>query len=85
MLFIQDTTELDFTAQRQTHGLGHIGDTKGRGFELHSCLAVIPTRGNPEIFGVAAQTVWTTEQVHRKTKLAANDTIVAQSQMFGQR
>ena len=59
VLFIQDTTELDFTAHRQTQGLGHIGDTNGRGFELHSCLAVIPTLGNPEIVRVAAQTVWT--------------------------
>lgn len=65
VLFIQDTTELDFTAHRQTQGLGHIGDTNGRGFELHSSLAVIPTPGNPEVFGVAAQTVWTREQVHK--------------------
>lgn len=68
VLFIQDTTELDFTAHRQTQGLGHIGDTNGRGFELHSCLAVIPRRGNPEIFGVAAQTGWTREQVHKNNE-----------------
>src|SRR5579864_6737305 len=42
VLFIQDTTELDYTAHRQTQGLGHIGDGRGRGFEVQSCLAVQP-------------------------------------------
>ena len=43
MLFVQDTSDLDFTAHRQTKGLGWIGNTGGRGFLLHSCLAVRPT------------------------------------------
>ena len=38
VLFVQDTSELDFTAHRQTTGLGWIGNTGGCGFFLHSCL-----------------------------------------------
>lgn len=39
-LFIEDTTLLDFSDHWATEGLGRIGDGNGRGFELHSALAV---------------------------------------------
>ena len=39
-LMIEDTTLLDFSAHRRTQDLGVIGDGQGRGFELHSTLAV---------------------------------------------
>lgn len=39
-LIIEDTTDLDFSGHRRTQGLGVIGDGRGRGFELHSALAV---------------------------------------------
>jgi hypothetical protein len=39
-LIIEDTTILDFSRHRKTRDLGVIGDGKGRGFELHSALAV---------------------------------------------
>ncbi len=39
-LIIEDTSILDFSVHRRTRGLGVIGDGKGRGFELHSALAV---------------------------------------------
>jgi hypothetical protein len=39
-LIIEDTSVLDFSVHRRTRGLGVIGDGKGRGFELHSALAV---------------------------------------------
>lgn len=42
VLFVEDTSELDFTAHAQTRGLGPIGDGKGRGLLLHSTLAVLP-------------------------------------------
>ena len=42
VLFVEDTSELDFTAHPQTRGLGPIGDGKGRGLLLHSTLAVRP-------------------------------------------
>lgn len=39
-LVIEDTSILDFSAHRKTRDLGVIGDGEGRGFELHSALAV---------------------------------------------
>ena len=39
-LIIEDTSELDFTFHRQTQQLGVIGHGEGRGFALHSALAV---------------------------------------------
>jgi hypothetical protein len=39
-LIIEDTSDLDFSRHRKTQGLGVIGDGQGRGFELHSALAV---------------------------------------------
>jgi hypothetical protein len=58
VLFIQDTSELDYTQHRSVKGLGHIGDGKGRGMMLHSCLAVIPIPGNPQVLGLAGQIPW---------------------------
>jgi hypothetical protein len=42
VLFVEDTTELNFSAHAQTTGLGPIGGGQGRGLLLHSTLAVIP-------------------------------------------
>src|SRR3954449_9904203 len=67
VLFVQDTSELDFTAHRQTTGLGWIGNTGGYGFFLHSCLAVRPS-AVPEILGLAAQQVWTRHEVKKGTE-----------------
>lgn len=39
-LLIEDTTQLDYSGHPATEGLGVIGDGGGRGFELHSALAV---------------------------------------------
>jgi len=39
-LLIEDTTSLDFTAHWGTQGLGRIGDDRGRGFYVHSTLAL---------------------------------------------
>ena len=39
-LIIEDTSDLDFSRHRRTQDLGVIGDGNGRGFELHSALAV---------------------------------------------
>lgn len=39
-LMIEDTSNLDFSRHRRTQDLGVIGDGEGRGFELHSALAV---------------------------------------------
>jgi hypothetical protein len=39
-LLIEDTSLLDYSAHTATEDLGAIGDGRGRGFELHSTLAV---------------------------------------------
>lgn len=39
-LLIEDSSELDFTEHRATEDLGMIGDGGGRGFALHTALAV---------------------------------------------
>ena len=39
-LMIEDSSTLDFSGHRRTQDLGVIGDGQGRGFELHSALAV---------------------------------------------
>lgn len=39
-LIIEDTTNLDFSRHPRTQGLGVIGDGQGKGFEVHSALAV---------------------------------------------
>jgi len=39
-LMIEDTSNLDYSQHRKTKDLGVIGDGQGRGFELHSTLAV---------------------------------------------
>ena len=70
VLFVQDTSELDFTAHRYRKGLGWTGNTGGRGFLLHSCLAVRPS-AIPEILGLAAQQVWTRHEVKKGSETRA--------------
>jgi hypothetical protein len=54
VLFLQDTTELDYTYHNHKTGLGPIGDGRGRGLLLHTTLAAIPTDA-PQILGLAHQ------------------------------
>jgi hypothetical protein len=54
VLFVQDTTELDYTAHEMKKGLGPIGDGRGRGLLLHTTLAVVPSQP-PQVLGVGHQ------------------------------
>jgi hypothetical protein len=54
VLMIEDTSELDYTGRAQVEGLGPIGNGRGRGFMLHSTLAVAP-EGWGEVLGLAYQ------------------------------
>ncbi len=58
VLFLQDTTELDYSQRQDIKGIGYIGNGKGRGIMVHSSLAVIPKPDNPEILGLAGQETW---------------------------
>lgn len=42
VLWVEDTTELDYTGHRSTTGLGPIGDGRGRGMLMHSTIGMIP-------------------------------------------
>jgi hypothetical protein len=67
VLFIQDTTQLDYTGHRATSGLGPIGNGHNQGLLVHSCLAVVPQPdGQNRLLGLAAQRVWTRPPVGRK-------------------
>ena len=55
-LFIQDTTELDFTSMTQAQGYGPIGDHRGQGLFVHTLLCLNPE--DEQLLGVAAQRCW---------------------------
>lgn len=58
VLFIEDTTELDFTDHPETEGLGPIGNHNGRGLMMHTCLAVEYNKENPRVLGIPMQQLW---------------------------
>lgn len=53
VLLVQDTTTLDYSHHPRTRGLGPVGDGRGRGFLVHSVLAVTP--GERRVLGLAHQ------------------------------
>ncbi|MDL2342987.1 IS4 family transposase [Deinococcus sp. MIMF12] len=65
VLFIQDTTTLDFSAHPATVGLGHIGDTHGQGLMVHTALTVTTKDAVPQILGLAWQQTWTRTAVNK--------------------
>ena len=67
VLFVQDMSELDFSAHRRLEGAGHLSHL-GYGFLLHSCLALLPDAVNPTLLGLAHQTVWKRDIRRRRTE-----------------
>lgn len=65
VLFVQDTTELDFSGHPETDGLGFLGNPKNRGLKLQSCLCVVPGE-EPEVVGLAFSSVWARDYDPRK-------------------
>ena len=68
VLFVQDTTELDFTAHPATQGLGSIGNGNQRGLLVHSCLAMRPDPSARPLLGLADQQVWVRTEPHRDSR-----------------
>lgn len=62
ILWIQDTTELNYNAHQSTTGLGKTSHSKVQGLMLHSALAVVPHPGNCEVLGLGWQHVWSRSQ-----------------------
>jgi transposase-like protein/transposase Tn5 family protein len=64
-LFIEDTTELNYTHHPATEDLGSVGDNQGRGFWLHSTLALqveqwdLNHRPEAIAVGLLGQQCWT--------------------------
>ena len=86
VLFVQDTSEVDYTSHVKTEGLGQIGNSNGRGFELHSCLAILPDVSNPKILGISAQKVLDQDRNQtRGRKRGLKELIEPANLMCGQR
>jgi hypothetical protein len=64
VLAVQDTTELDFSSQPKTQGLGALSKKDAQGLKVHSVLCVSPV-GVP--LGVLHQKVWAREKTKRTT------------------
>lgn len=56
VLFIQDGSQLAFTHRNSLEGVGRIGNDRGQGFCLHSCLAREASSGR--VLGLADQRFW---------------------------
>jgi hypothetical protein len=58
-LLIEDTTVLDFSSHKELRGAGRIGDDRGRGFNLHTTLALrLEDQGQLSLVGLAGQHWW---------------------------
>lgn len=58
VLFIHDTTQLDFSHHPSTTGLGRIGRGHQRGLLVHTTLAVRADAADATLVGMADQWVW---------------------------
>lgn len=73
VLFVQDSSDLDYTHHRHTHGLGLAGNPERRGLMLHTAVALSPQGEGTLVHGVARQAVWKRESTHRHERRAARD------------
>jgi hypothetical protein len=72
VLFIHDTTELDYTGLLSVEGLGQIGNGGGRGYECHNTVAVAAETG--ETLGLAGQILLKRRKVpHGEKRSQARD------------
>jgi hypothetical protein len=69
VLFVQDTTELDYSKQRTLDSLGQIGNGGGQGYECHNTLAVDAQTG--VLLGLACQ------QLHQRVRKPAGEGVAA--------
>lgn len=67
VLCVQDDSQLDFTLRSGTHGLGRIGNSKGRGILQHGALAVLPDGRLLGVLNLAFHAV--PEAKHNETRM----------------
>ena len=77
VLAVQDTTELDFSAQSKKQGLGALSKKDAQGLKVHSVLCVSPL-GVP--LGVLHQKVWAREKNRRTTGYADRKRAIEQKE-----
>lgn len=74
VLFVEDTTELDYSSHPAAEDLGLLGDGRGRGLLVHSTLAMRIDRWNEQqepqvtLSGLADQTCWVRPEPTRATQ-----------------
>ena len=69
VLFIQDTSELDYSSKWSTKGIGPIGNHRGKGIMMHTTLAVSYNKDNPVVLGLAFQHTWVRSEIsYKKTE-----------------
>lgn len=71
VLFIQDSTEADYSHHPHVIGLGRLNKLKRHGMQIHTCLSQPQTTGE---LGIAAQRVW-----QRPPKLMEKESTYAMS------
>jgi hypothetical protein len=77
VLAVQDTTELDFSSQPKTQGLGALSKKDAQGLKVHSVLCV-SSLGVP--LGVLHQKVWAREKNRRTTGYADRKRVIEQKE-----
>ena len=80
-LLISDTTDINHYSHDATEGLGMLGDGKGRGLQLHSCLMV--DGENKNIEGIAGAMTYYRKRVPKKETRAQRLKRTRESQLWG--
>lgn len=80
-LLISDTTDINHYSHQATEGLGMLGDGKGRGMQLHSCLMVDSQNGNIE--GIAGAKTFYRKRVRKNETRAQRLKRTRESQLWG--
>lgn len=75
VLVPQDTTHLNFSSKKATHGLGHVGTAHGvhcQGIMMHSALAISESG---ECLGLLYEKLWTRPKAPKKGRKNAHQTL----------
>lgn len=81
-LILDDTTEIDYGSKRQATGLGPVGRGTGRGYLIHSALAVTP--GDEWVVGLAGQVLFHRRPAPKGETLTQKQRRERESAVWGQ-
>jgi len=87
VLFIQDTSSLNYTDRQETAGMGPIGNHAKhkitQGIMIHSALAIALQESGPKVLGLAHQKTWIRDKaVRRKNKLPQDQRHLRESELW---